>query len=205
MSILDEPDAWPADRGKSTFLARAVAIAAKRLPFDRDDLLALLWRALKDGEVLAGVSPVAAGDFLLPMPLPPPVFLRMKPAALFGTCQIEWRDTNPRRPVRTRPAIPVPQFVYVSIESLERWCDQNAPSQADATVAAEKAAREHVAARFRMDPNLTREDALVVAREVAPNLSENGFLTRVWPRARELAGLLAKAPPGRKSTKKSTS
>jgi hypothetical protein len=64
--------------------------------------------------------------------------------------------------------------------------------------ASEAAARKLLAPLLRTNPNLTFKAALNACRERYPRLSENGFRTLVWPRAREAAGLPEKGRSGRR-------
>jgi hypothetical protein len=54
-----------------------------------------------------------------------------------------------------------------------------------------------LAAKLRSDPDMKRSDAERWCKSQA-NVSVRGFLNRVWPKARELAGLGQMAPAGRK-------
>jgi hypothetical protein len=50
--------------------------------------------------------------------------------------------------------------------------------------------------RLKQDPNLKKADAKAECAKFG--ISQRGFRDRVWPKARESAGLPTKAPPGRK-------
>lgn len=52
---------------------------------------------------------------------------------------------------------------------------------------------------LQKNADLRRDDA---AKMVRSHVSDRGFLTRVWPQARERAGLCVKALPGRKKSKR---
>jgi len=56
-----------------------------------------------------------------------------------------------------------------------------------------------IAEKLGTNHNIKREDAWSACRKEFPTLSERGFRTRIWPQARQSAGLEAVAPPGRKS------
>jgi hypothetical protein len=63
---------------------------------------------------------------------------------------------------------------------------------------AETAAIKALALHLKSNPQVTRAEAEARCRASAQNVSKRGFQSRVWPRAREQAGLQPKAPPGRK-------
>jgi hypothetical protein len=70
----------------------------------------------------------------------------------------------------------------------------------NATALDEKKAVDFLGEKLKKDSELRREDALNMCRQQFPKLGVRGSL-RVWPRAREAAGLEAKARPGRKKQK----
>jgi len=58
-----------------------------------------------------------------------------------------------------------------------------------------------LAERLRTDPNMKRDDAWTICHTAFPKLRERGFLSRIWPQARGVAGLEPTAPPGPKPKK----
>jgi hypothetical protein len=62
----------------------------------------------------------------------------------------------------------------------------------------ESEAIEILASLLRNDPDLKRKDARALLQEKGFNFSDRAFQYRVWPPARQLAGLEAIAPSGRK-------
>ncbi len=61
----------------------------------------------------------------------------------------------------------------------------------------EKMAVEALAKKLRSEPDLRRADAVAFCQSVAP-VTPRGFQDRIWPQARERAGLSARANSGRK-------
>jgi hypothetical protein len=70
------------------------------------------------------------------------------------------------------------------------------------TAAGETRAIARCAELLRENNNLTREDAQIRLRQEGLPFSERGFLSRIWPKARQGAGLSEKASPGRKPKSK---
>jgi hypothetical protein len=100
----------PPDSQACIFLARAFS----RLSKDK------LWKALCSGEISARVYCVGRSDFA-PIPLSPMEFLRVDQDQTFENCQIEVRESDRRRPARIRRLIPVPHWLYVTRDSLEKF------------------------------------------------------------------------------------
>ena len=55
------------------------------------------------------------------MPISPLAFLNATPEAVFSTFQIERLDRHPGTPTRHRRRIPVPHWIYVTRESLDKF------------------------------------------------------------------------------------
>jgi hypothetical protein len=83
-------------------------------------------------------------------------------------------------------------------ESPQRFEPQESHPVPVATAGDETAATKALASHLRIIRQLTRAGAKSWLRARGFNLSDRGFQSRVWPRAREQAGLEVKAPPGRK-------
>jgi hypothetical protein len=85
-----------------------------------------------------------------------------------------------------------------SHESPQRFEPQESHPVLATTARDETAAIKALASHLRSNCNLKKSEARLSCRKAGFNLSDRGFQSRVWPRAREQAGLDAKAPPGRK-------
>jgi hypothetical protein len=83
-------------------------------------------------------------------------------------------------------------------ESPQRFEPQESHPVPVATAGDETAAIKALASHLRINPQLNRAEAQSWLRAQGVNLADRGFQSRVWPRARERAGLEAKARPGRK-------
>jgi hypothetical protein len=200
-AFLDSQDDWPPDfpKSKSIFLGRAAARASK------DDL----WAAMRSGELELQVYAVGRGD-LDPVGLSPMQFMRaieimrsdgdLSPIDvrehILGRYQVDVREKDFRRPAAIRRAIPVPHWLYVPRDSLDKFVK----SRPTATVAAEGRAIDHLADLLKRDRKLTKAQARTACENFA--LTGQGFEDRVWPQARKKAGLSARAPAGRKSRSK---
>jgi hypothetical protein len=171
---------WPPDFEGRTFLGRA----AKGLAPDD------LWNGLRSGALVAQVYCIGRADFD-PIGLPAAEFMNADPADVLGKFQIEVRETDRRRSVRIRRAIPVPHWLYVTKDSLAKL------GTGTASTGAEQRAIADLAEILRKEPNIVKAEAK--ARISHHLFSAQGFEDRIWPRAREAAGLPAKAPAGRKS------
>jgi hypothetical protein len=70
------------------------------------------------------------------------------------------------------------------------------------SAATEANAIAFLADRLQANRNMRRDDAWTACKTKFPKLSERGFLSRVWPRARKRARLEPAARAGRKPTRK---
>jgi hypothetical protein len=99
-----------------------------------------------------------------------------------------------------------PELVtYIFWEDLlRRWPQKPSPPKppSSATAGDEKKAVDFLVEQLEADQYLTRDRALEICRERFPKLTERGFRFRVWPKAREGAGLEPIASPGRKPNRK---
>jgi hypothetical protein len=200
--LLDSQDDWPPDfpKSKSIFLGRAAARVAK----------VDLWAAIRSGELELQVYTVGRDD-LDPIELSPMQFMRaidfmrsdgdLSPIDvrehILGRYQVDVREKDFRRPAAIRRAIPVPHWLYVTRDSLDKFVK----SRPTATVAAEARAIEHLAGILKRDRKLTKAQARAACDQFG--LSGQGFEDRVWPQARVKAKLSARAPAGRKSRSES--
>lgn len=181
-AFLECPNQWPPDSQACVFLARALPL----LPTEA------LWAALVDGNLEARVYCVGRTDFA-PIPLSRMALIGVDRDQVLARCQIEVREDDTRRPAAIRRRIPVPHWLYVTKVSL----DNLVKAQPNATVAAEGRAVAHLADLLQQKPAMSKADAQKECKEF--KLSDQGFTDRVWPTAREKAGLSRRAPPGRKS------
>ena len=83
-------------------------------------------------------------------------------------------------------------------ESPPRFRPQKSYYVSGATAGDETAAIKALASQLRSAPGLTRTEAANWCTAAGFKVSERGFQSRVWPRARAQADLQAKALPGRK-------
>jgi hypothetical protein len=177
---------WPPDSQKCIFLGRALD------HFSQDDL----WAGLRSGELEARVYRIDRTDFG-PVPISAHVFRGMDKGAVFRWFQIEVLDTDTRRP-GLRRRVTMPHWLYITRASLDEFQKKH-----PATAAAETRAKTFLAERLKADPDMRREDARAACQKF--KISDQGFEDRVWPDAREAAGLSRFGHAGRKSRRKSRS
>jgi hypothetical protein len=89
-------------------------------------------------------------------------------------------------------------WLCISRDSLDKFVG-GLGSSPTLTAKDESDAVAYLTNKLKQDPDLKRADAKDECERF--RISERGFLDRVWPKARERAGLSAVAPPGRKRTK----
>ena len=90
------------------------------------------------------------------------------------------------------------RLIEVWADDIEHLVPSAISEGSGATVGRENAAIIALASHLRSNRNLTRGEAASWCHQEGFKLSERGFQSRVWPRAREQSVLPAKAPPGRK-------
>jgi hypothetical protein len=185
MATSDTADRWPPDFPACIFLGRL----AVRLSNEE------IWRGLLSGELEAHVYCDGRTDFE-PIPLSTMAFLRADRDQVLAQYKIEIRETDQRRPVAMRRAIPVPHWLFVTRGSVDKFLR----SQPDTTVAAEARAIKHLAAQLRTKPDMTKNSARLACADFELGLRP---FERVWPKARIEAGLPAQSRAGRKSRQKS--
>lgn len=83
----------------------------------------------------------------------------------------------------------------VDVEAVRAFLRKSRPA---AKVSDETAAIDLLAKVLRENPDLTKRDAIALCNKAKLELSQRGFQSRVWPRARERAGLAPLAPRGAK-------
>jgi hypothetical protein len=125
-------------------------------------------------------------------------------------------DWTHSQPVRPWPIGPAPGQHYSWIEDWKKrpldlielstsdvigvLCGGEEGRISSAIIKYETAATKALATQLKSNPQLTRAEAATWCKASGHNVSDRGFQNRVWPKAREQAGLQAKAPPGRKKS-----
>jgi hypothetical protein len=184
VSIVDHPEAWPADFQDHVFVARAIS----RL--GRDEV----WKCLCSGELEAVGSSQERADFA-PVPLSPMRFsnqAELKEQVL-DNCAIAAMDQRPIGDRIVRRRIPVPHWIYVTRASFEAL-------QAQSSAGAEHRAAQHLADLLTKNPDMSRAQAQAACAQFG--ITQRGFLNRVWVEARVIARLPRRARAGAKSKQK---
>ena len=170
------------------FLARALS----RL--DREDV----WKGLLSGKLEARVYCKGRTDFH-PIPLSPAEFSNQAELKdrILDEHTIDVVESDLRRPARIRRRIPVSHWIYVTRASLDRVEEALGPK---ATAGAETRAIAHLKPLIeRYGEAMSKDEARKHCEQF--KLSGAGFDDRVWPAAREAAGLPRQAPAGKKPRK----
>ena len=89
-------------------------------------------------------------------------------------------------------------WICISRDSLDTFIARLGSTHAS-TVRDESEAIRYLTHKLKQEPDLKRIDAETECKQFG--ISQRGFRDRVWPKARERAGLSATAPPGRKKAK----
>jgi hypothetical protein len=97
---------------------------------------------------------------------------------------------------------PLDLIELCTADVIEVLCHGAGGGRSLATARDETAAIAALAKHLKSNSELTRAEAAAWCKQSGLRVSERGFQSRVWPKAREQAGLEALAPAGRK--KKST-
>jgi hypothetical protein len=163
-----------------------------------------LCRAVADGKIRVRVriatshykrgSVFSGGNVFVPAHLAPRDF--------------DWARSRPIAQWRIGPRLGEHYFwdpENLPLDFIELWtadvaqvlCNRDGDELPPATSGRESAAIKALAGQLRADPKLKRSDAAHWCREHAYNLGKRAF-DRVWPQAREKAGLPRNAAPGRK-------
>jgi hypothetical protein len=192
---------WTLDQNKHVLLASAADEVATRTGLDADTAQKVIIEAYNIGDLelfIRRPTHLADGSFNFER-LPPNAidFAEWNPQgvrrALFEHSVIEaalW-TRRPRGTMR-RVAPAESRKIFVSRDSLDTFIRA---SSGPTTAGAEHRAIERLAKLLRAEPNMTKAAA---QKACGSDVSKLGFKTRVWPRAREVAGLSPKAPAGQK-------
>jgi hypothetical protein len=147
-------------------------------------------RAIKAGELMIYARIVAAVEDR-PVPVDPDIRTSEGWTEALKTFQIDVVDRRAWISVANRRRIPQPHWLFVTSESLERFLKPFI-----ATAAADNRAIKHLADMLKHDRDLGREAGWQACKQFGITMA--GFRTRIWPKAREKAGLPALARAGRK-------
>jgi hypothetical protein len=186
--LLNHPERWPADLVARNNFPACIFLARVLHRLSKDQT----WDGLRSGELIVRVLCEEHSN-LDPISVPSPtIFLNADRDYVLAECKIDVLDLDQCRPSSVRRRIPVPHWLFVTRESLEKFI-KGMPA---ATNGAESRAIERLAALLRQN-DMPRAEAAKICEPLG--IKGRGFLTRVWPRARENAGLPRVARSGPKS------
>jgi hypothetical protein len=140
------------------------------------------------GELVSAIRPVAGGAM---REVPRDWWNTEKWHSRFVMCQL-----NPRKPFELGIAGDNYCWIFVTRQSLDAYLRSRASAMRTTTVGGETAAMAELARMLRENENLGRDEARRICVSKF-NVSQRGFW-RIWPRARENAGLPPQARAGRK-------
>jgi hypothetical protein len=123
----------------------------------------------------------------------------------------DWTHSQPVNSWRIGPAVgqhytwieewknrPLDLIELSTADVIEVLCRRKDEGRVSATVQRETDAIEALAKHLESNPNLTRTEAKAWCKTSGFSVSNRGLESRVWPKARQQAGLQALAPAGRK-------
>jgi hypothetical protein len=111
---------------------------------------------------------------------------------------VDWETSSLKRPLlgsRRRRLVKIENQIS-DIAWYLKWGDLSARTKS--SVAEEKGATNALAFHLSKNKDMKVDDAKAWCASEGYELSGYGFRYRIWPKAREAAGLSLKAPPGRK-------
>jgi hypothetical protein len=187
-----------------------LAEALKRVKatgLEEDEAKADLCNAMADGKINVRVR-IAAKDTLRGkfftgsnIRVPP----HLVPA------DFDWTHSQPVNPWQIGPALgqhytwiedwknrPLDLIKLSTADVIEVLCHREKQGRVSAKVRHENDAIEALARYLKSNPELTKTEAMAFFKASGFNVRVRGFQSRVWPKAREQAGLGALAPSGRK-------
>jgi hypothetical protein len=111
--------------------------------------------------------------------------------------ELSWYEERAKQGPLTyaRAYLPPDRQTLISWTDLLKLCP---PKHPVSKVADETKAIDLLTDRLKSDSHLRRGQALEICRDQFPKLSERGFRSRIWPKAREAAGLKSRGRAGRK-------
>jgi hypothetical protein len=163
--------------------------------------------AIEDGELSARWADErsrwgTSGPIQMPDDLPP------RTAEYWRECQLDRSDNDAiREPPPYDPALVdkhrarwldekrrFRKPIFSRHQVLQQWPERREL----VTAVAETEATSHLVSLLIDEPNIRRADAWKKLKQKFPKLSQRGFLSRIWVKARQNAGLESKARSGRK-------